>query len=459
MEQSVNMREVAMLVLLDVEQKNKMLNESLHNMLKRYQYCSKTDRAFLSRLCEGVVERQIYLDYIINAFSKTKVNKCKPLIRVLLRMAVYQMFFMDSVPDEAACNEAVKLAKKKGFHSLSGFVNGVLRNIARNKSTIAFPNENDNKEMYLSVMYSTPEWLVTYLLRYYDYETVKGMLQAFMAESRTTIRLNQSKCNMDELKRLLSEKQVETEPSPYVETALRLTEYNYMRRVPGFSDGLFGVQDESSMLVGVLANPKAGDMIIDMCAAPGGKTLDVADRLRFSEQTMHSDVHGVIISRDVSQQKIDKIQENLERMEFDNVRLEVKDACELDEDMIEQADIVICDVPCSGIGVIGRKQDIKYRLEEKQLSELVTLQRSILANGVQYVKPGGTLMFSTCTVNPKENEENREWLLSNFSLEPVNITKVLPEILRSESTDKGYLSLIPGKQDCDGFFIAKFKKI
>ncbi len=459
MEQSVNMREVAMLVLLDVEQKNKMLNESLHNMLKRYQYCSKTDRAFLSRLCEGVVERQIYLDYIINAFSKTKVNKCKPLIRVLLRMAVYQMFFMDSVPDEAACNEAVKLAKKKGFHSLSGFVNGVLRNIARNKSTIAFPNENDNKEMYLSVMYSTPEWLVTYLLRYYDYETVKGMLQAFMAESRTTIRLNQSKCNMDELKRLLSEKQVETEPSPYVETALRLTDYNYMRRVPGFSDGLFGVQDESSMLVGVLANPKAGDMIIDMCAAPGGKTLDVADRLRFSEQTMHSDVHGVIISRDVSQQKIDKIQENLERMEFDNVRLEVKDACELDEDMVEQADIVICDVPCSGIGVIGRKQDIKYRLEEKQLSELVTLQRAILANGVQYVKPGGTLMFSTCTVNPKENEENREWLLSNFSLEPVNITKDLPEILRSESTDKGYLSLIPGKQDCDGFFIAKFKKI
>lgn len=459
MEQSVNMREVAMLVLLDVEQKNKMLNESLHNMLKRYQYCSKTDRAFLSRLCEGVVERQIYLDYIINAFSKTKVNKCKPLIRVLLRMAVYQMFFMDSVPDEAACNEAVKLAKKKGFHSLSGFVNGVLRNIARNKSTIAFPNENDNKEMYLSVMYSTPEWLVTYLLRYYDYETVKGMLQAFMAESRTTIRLNQSKCNMDELKRLLSEKQVETEPSPYVETALRLTEYNYMRRVPGFSDGLFGVQDESSMLVGVLANPKAGDMIIDMCAAPGGKTLDVADRLRFSEQTMHSDVHGVIISRDVSQQKIDKIQENLERMEFDNVRLEVKDACELDEDMIEQADIVICDVPCSGIGVIGRKQDIKYRLEEKQLSELVTLQRAILANGVQYVKTGGTLMFSTCTVNPKENEENREWLLSNFSLEPVNITMDLPEKLRSESTDKGYLSLIPGKQDCDGFFIAKFKKI
>lgn len=459
MEQSVNMREVAMLVLLDVEQKNKMLNESLHNMLKRYQYCSKTDRAFLSRLCEGVVERQIYLDYIINAFSKIKVNKCKPLIRVLLRMAVYQMFFMDSVPDEAACNEAVKLAKKKGFHSLSGFVNGVLRNIARNKSTIAFPNENDNKEMYLSVMYSTPEWLVTYLLRYYDYETVKGMLQAFMAESRTTIRLNQSKCNMDELKRLLSEKQVETEPSPYVETALRLTDYNYMRRVPGFSDGLFGVQDESSMLVGVLANPKAGDMIIDMCAAPGGKTLDVADRLRFSEQTMHSDVHGVIISRDVSQQKIDKIQENLERMEFDNVRLEVKDACELDEDMVEQADIVICDVPCSGIGVIGRKQDIKYRLEEKQLSELVTLQRAILANGVQYVKTGGTLMFSTCTVNPKENEENREWLLSNFSLEPVNITKDLPEILRSESTDKGYLSLIPGKQDCDGFFIAKFKKI
>lgn len=459
MEQSVNMREVAMLVLLDVEQKNKMLNESLHNMLKRYQYCCKTDRAFLSRLCEGVMERQIYLDYIINAFSKTKVNKCKPLIRVLLRMAVYQMFFMDSVPDEAACNEAVKLAKKKGFHSLSGFVNGVLRNIARNKSTIAFPNENDNKEMYLSVMYSTPEWLVTYLLRYYDYETVKGMLQAFMAESRTTIRLNQSKCNMDELKRLLSEKQVETEPSPYVETALRLTDYNYMRRVPGFLDGLFGVQDESSMLVGVLANPKAGDMIIDMCAAPGGKTLDVADRLRFSEQTMHSDVHGVIISRDVSQQKIDKIQENLERMEFDNVRLEVKDACELDEDMIEQADIVICDVPCSGIGVIGRKQDIKYRLEEKQLSELVTLQRAILANGVQYVKTGGTLMFSTCTVNPKENEENREWLLSNFSLEPVNITKDLPEILRSESTDKGYLSLIPGKQDCDGFFIAKFKKM
>ncbi len=447
-----------MLTLLDVEQKKKMLNESLHTMLMRYQYLQKTERAFLTRLCEGTVEHQIYLDYIINTFSKTKVNKCKPFIRVVLRMSVYQMFFMDSVPDEAACNEAVKLAKKKGFHSLSGFVNGVLRNVARNKDKITFPDEATNSTEYLSVMYSMPEWIVKYLLKHYDYNTVKGMLTAYIQDGKTSIRINKSKGTLEGLKKRLEEKQVQYETSPYVEDALRLTSYNYMKRVPGFSEGLFGVQDESSMLVGLIASPKAGDVIIDMCAAPGGKSLDIADRLLYAEQQCNTDKKGMVFSLDVSQQKIDKICENLERMEFDNVRLEVSDGTKLDESMIEQADIVICDAPCSGMGVMGRKQDIKYRLEEKQLSELVTLQREILTNAVRYVKPGGYLVFSTCTVNPEENESNRSWLLEHFNLEPIDISGYLAKELQDESTKQGYLTLIPGKQDCDGFFISKFRK-
>lgn len=465
MEQNINIRMLAIQILLDVEQNKKFLKDALHITLKRYQYISKQERAFLTRLCEGTVERQIYLDYVIDAFSKTKVRKCKPAIRVILRMAVYQICFMDSVPAEAAVNEAVKLTKKKGFHQLTGFVNGVLRNIVRGKEDVKLPDEEKDRTGYLSVRYSMPQWLVEYLLEYYSYEMVQGMLEAFLEDKGTCIRVNQSKCRTEAVIETLQAKAITVEPLPYVKHGLRISGYNYMLRVPGFKEGYFAVQDQSSMLAGDVLAPEAGSVVLDICAAPGGKTLDVADRLLAGEKDA-SDIgnamqtgRGYVIARDVSQDKLLKIEENLERMGFDNVKISMGDGTVLDEAMLGKADYVICDVPCSGIGVIGRKQEIKYRLTREQLDGLVTLQRQILKNAWQYLKVGGSMIFSTCTVNPKENEENFRWLLESFPLEAESLDSYLPEILQNEHTKEGYLTLIPGVHECDGFFLSRLRRV
>lgn len=449
MEQTINTRQLAMQILLDVEQNKKFLNDALHTTLKRYQYLSKQERAFLTRLCEGTVEYQIYLDYVIDAFSKTKVSKCKPVIRVILRMAVYQICFMNSVPEEAACNEAVKLAKKKGFHQLTGFVNGVLRNIVRGRNHIIFPEEQSAPEQYLSVMYSMPLWLVKYLLEYYDYDIVKGMLKSFMEEHPACIRVNTSKTTVADLRKRLQEQGIAVDPGHYVEHGLRISNYNYMRRVPGFSDGDFSVQDESSMLAGLVTSPEKGAFVLDVCGAPGGKSMDIADRLAGT---------GQVISRDVSKEKLEKISENLERMGFSNVALEQWDGTVPDARMFGRADYVICDVPCSGMGVMGRKKDIKYHLTRQQLDALVTLQRSILGNAWKYLKPGGVMIFSTCTLNPKENEENFKWLTETFPLVPENLDSFLPKTLWDAHTKEGYLKLIPGIHDTDGFFLSRLRR-
>lgn len=452
MEANVDMRWLAMQILLDVEQNKKFLQDALHTTLKRYQYMKKQERAFLTRLCEGTVERQIYLDYVIDAFSKTKIKKCKPVIRVILRMAVYQICFMDSVPKEAAVNEAVKLARKKGFHQLTGFVNGVLRNIVRNKGAIQLPDEAKEPVLYLSVRYSMPVWLVEYLLEYYSYDVAAGMLHAFLEDKGTYIRINRSRCQADEVIRALQAKDIKVEPLPYMTYGLKISGYNYMLRVPGFKEGYFAVQDISSMLAGEVLSPKPGSVVIDLCASPGGKTLDAADRLLAAGS-------GTVIARDVSREKLLKIEENRERMGFDNVNVSVGDGTVPDEMLFEKADYVICDVPCSGIGVIGRKPEIKYRLTEKQLDDLVVLQRKILENAWRYLKVGGSMIFSTCTLNPKENEENFRWLLASFPLEAESLDDYLPETFINEDTKKGYVTLVPGIYEGDGFFISRLRRV
>lgn len=460
MEEKVNTRQLALEILLDVEQKKKTLQEALHIMLKRYQYLPKKERAFLTRLCEGTVEYQIFLDYLIDAFSKIKVKKCKPCIRVILRMAVYQICFMSHVPKEAACNEAVKLAKKKGFQNLSGFVNGVLRNIVRNMDSIALPDEEKQPEKFLSVKYSTPEWLVSYLLEYYEYPVVKSFLHAAFEEKSTSIRVNISKTTVEAMVQKLQEKDILVSPGVYVENALHIWNYNYMRRVPGFSEGDFAVQDESSMLAGMALSPKAGSLIVDVCASPGGKSLDAADRmLAASMQEGNGQSHGLVIARDVSPDKLERFTENWNRMAFPNVKLEQWDGTALDASLVGTADYVICDVPCSGMGVIGRKPDIKYRLQREQLDSLVTLQRAILENAWQYLKPGGIMVFCTCTVNPRENEENLKWLTNTFPLVPESLDDYLPESLWNEDTKRGYLTMMPGIHACDGFFISRLRRV
>ncbi len=446
---TVNVRELAMEALLMVFEEKKTSSEVLGGILKKYQYLPKQDRAFLSRLSEGTMECAIELDFIINQFSKVKVKKMKPVIRTVIRMGTYQILYMDQVPDSAACNESVKLAERKGFRNLKGFVNGVLRNISRNKDSLTYPDPKKDLSAYLSVKYSMPQWLVDMWLTDYKQADVEKMLASFIEESETTIRVNTRKTDMQAYRKLLSEAGIEVSNGNYVKEALHIKKYNYINTVPGFSEGMFTVQDESSMLSVLCAGIQEGMDILDVCAAPGGKSLFAAWLLNGT---------GSIMACDVSEYKTARIEENAKRLGYENLVTKVKDATVLDSTLVGTKDLVIADVPCSGLGVIGKKPDIKYNCTKEGINNLVEVQRAILANVQEYVKENGVLMFSTCTVCEQENMENVFWFLENFSFELESITPYLPDELCGESTDAGYLKLLPGIHKTDGFFVARFRK-
>lgn len=472
-----NTRLLALEVLVEVEKKNIFVKDALNKLLFQKQFASKQDRAFISRLVEGVTEHQVQLDYVINQVSKTPVNKCKPLIRCLLRMTVYQILYMDSVPAETACDEAVKLAKKKGFRNLTGFVNGVLRNVVRQKDIIVFPTKEENLPLFLSITYSMPLWIVEQMIDWYGKELTEKMLATFLKEDDLTIRVNEKRITKDQLIKKLEEKDIEVSRGYYLEEALHLKNINYVGRIPGFKQGEFFIQDESSMLLYHVAKPEielerkemvynssnlvdgednsqniqsqACLKVLDLCAAPGGKTTHFAQML--GEKI-------TVEARDLSQKKVDLINENIERLGLSNVETVVWDALIIDNDKKEWADIVIADLPCSGFGILSKKNDIKYHISKEQLLELSNLQKTILTNAASYVKPGGVLLYSTCTINPEENKDNAAWFLDHFNFVKEDITDLVPKQLRDSMMDNYMLQLLPGVVECDGFFIAKFRK-
>ena len=426
----INTRDIVLNILMDIETNKTFSNQAISKALSKNQFEDKRDRAFITRLAEGVMEQLITLDYTINQFSKTKVNKCKPFIRCILRMGVYQILYMESVPDSAACNESVKLAKAHGFGSLSGFVNGVLRNIARNKDNIPEPAGDKNATQYLSVKYSMPEWLVAKLKKDYPEEYIK-ILEGCFWDRATAIRTNTTRITRDQLKATIEAADITVEYGSYSDKALLISDYDFIKRVPGYKQGYFTVQDESSMCAIRAAGIKPGAVVLDVCAAPGGKTTCAAEYLNGQ---------GKIYSMDISEEKLELIEDNVSRLGLDNVHVSCHDATELIHDM--KADVVIADVPCSGLGIIGRKNDIKYRLEESQLAELVTLQRRILSTVKEYVKEQGTLLYSTCTINPDENQKNVGWFLENNKEY---------ELLEERC-------FLQGIDTCDGFYYAVLKK-
>ena len=444
-----NPRECALDVLIKVDKKEELSHIAISNVLEKYQFSEKRDRAFFTRLVEGTLERQITIDYVADQFSKTKIRKCKPLIRALLRMGIYQILYMDQVPDSAACNEAVKLAKKRGFSRLSGFVNGVLRNISRKKDEIQYPSREKNLETYLSVAYSIPEWIIKFFQKTYDNETVEKIIASYLEERKTTLCCLISKGGKEAVRKELEAEGVTVEDGSLIENAVQISDYDFLYRLKAFREGSCYVQDESSMLCAKLASVQKEQFVMDLCSAPGGKSLYVADQLKGS---------GRVLSRDLTEYKTDLIEDNIDRVGFTNMESEVFDARVLDEEHIEAADIVIADVPCSGLGIMGKKNDIKYHISEEGMKDLVKLQREILSNAVQYVKHGGTLIYSTCTINPAENEENFRWILDHFDFEAVDITKELPKDLKIETAQEGFIQLLPGIHPCDGFFIGKLRR-
>lgn len=450
MTNSVNTRELVLDTLLDITKNKVPSHIAIRSILQKHQYLEKADRAFMSKVLEGTIENMILLDYIINQFSNTKTNKMKPFIRNLLRMSVYQIMYMDKTPDSAVCNEAVKLATKRGFVNLKGFVNGVLRNITRNKKEITYPDKNKVFKEYLSIVYSVPMWLVEQIISQYGNDTAEQIISSFnKSKDGVTVRVNTKKISKNELVDELIQEGIKVKEGSICKDALVISDYDYLNKIPAFLEGKMYVQDESSMLVSYIANPKMTDYCIDMCAAPGGKALHLAQLLGEA---------GYVEARDVSEQKIELIEENIARTELKNIGVKLSDGTVFDETSTNKADIVIADVPCSGLGVISKKSDIKYNMSKEIQDELVVLQRKILTNAVKYIKNGGTLIFSTCTINKNENIENFKWLVNEMGLKPMDISGYFKENYHLEETKEGYISLLPGIDETDGFFISKFIK-
>lgn len=411
-------------LLLEITEGKGYSHVVLRGALEKYQYLSKQDRAFLTRLTEGTVERMLELDDIIGQYSKVPVKKLKPVIRGILRLSVYQLRYMDRIPASAVCNEAVKLTGKKGFGNLKGFVNGVLRSIARELPGIVCQD--------LWTRYSTPKWIVEQWMEQYGEEKTLQMLAGQYKQRPLTIRANLLKTTKEQLKEQLQAEGVCVQEVDGTACALSISDYDHLRALSSFREGLFQVQDVSSMQAALLAAPKAGDYCIDVCAAPGGKSLHLAELMRGT---------GFVEARDLTLEKVALIEENIARMGTENIKALQMDATILDEGSIQRADVVLADLPCSGLGVLGKKRDLKYRISREQQKELVILQRLILDTVCRYVKPGGTLLYSTCTVHKEENEENTRWFLAGH-----------PFVLKKE------VQMLPGMGLWDGFYIAKMER-
>ena len=449
-------REISINIIISVLEEEKLSHIVLREALGKLGNSKEdnVEKAFITRLSQGTVEKKITLDYIIDEFSKTKTKKMKPFIRNLLRMSVYQIMYMDSVPDSAVCNEAVKLAKKRGFVNLSGFVNGILRNISRNKDEIKFPDIEKIPEYGLSIKYSIPEWIINRFIRENGYEKTLEMLDSLeKTDEGITVRVNTSKEDKEKAVNLLKEEKVSVKNINLADNMLKISDFGSIDNLKTFKNGIIQPQDVSSALVVQVSGAKEGDICIDMCGAPGGKTIHLADMLKGK---------GQVYTGDLTEKKVGLIKENILRCGFDNVRANVWDATIYNDELYEMADVVIADVPCSGLGVIRHKSDIKYRLKENDIEELAGISRRILDCAVKYIKKGGTLIFSTCTMTKEENADNRKYIMEELNLKPVSITEFLSDELLNVGENKktakeGYLKLLLSQEN-DGFFISKYIK-
>jgi 16S rRNA (cytosine967-C5)-methyltransferase len=340
---------------------------------------------------------------------------------------------MASVPDSAVCNEAVKLAKKRGFHQLSGFVNGILRSIVREPERIVYPDRDKNLTAALSVQYSMPEWIVAQCLESLGGQKTEELLKAFSVEQRLVVRTNLNQTTPDALLAALRAQGIAAEQTEVLPYALVLSGYDRLDTIPQFAAGDFYVQDISSMMVAEWASVKEGDYVIDVCAAPGGKSTHIAELLKGT---------GHVEARDLTEEKAALIRENIRRHGLSNMEARVWDATVYEEESAQKADVLICDLPCSGLGVLGKKTDIRYKMTPEKQKELVALQRRILNTVHNYVRPGGTLVYSTCTIHSEENEKNVEWFLKEY-----------PEFALERMEQ-----LLPGTVGQDGFFLAKLTR-
>lgn len=418
-------RKTAYFTLVDIEDKHAYSNLALNRQI----LIGKPDSpAFVRQMVYGVVEYKLYLDYIIGHYVKTPVEKMKKCEIVLLRMGIYQLKFMESVPSYAAINETVALARR--FCSgREGFINAVLRNYQRTGEQVMLPKREEDEVRHLSVKYSYESWIVSLWLDQYESEFAEELLGAGNQTPDLIIRPNLLRTTKEDLKIRLANKGYEIKDGHLAPDAIHVKGHDL---VGGrlFSSGMFSIMDESSMVVVNLLDPQPGELIMDVCAAPGGKTIYMAEKMQN---------RGEIIAQDIYKRKLFQLDQDAKRNGISIIKSRTWDSSRIDSSYEEKADRVLVDAPCSGLGVVRRKPEIKYKKYDTELRELPFKQQAILSASSRYVKKGGVLVYSTCTIHPEENEKVVfEFLKRN------------PNFEKQES-----MQLLPNVDDTDGFYICK----
>ena len=430
-------RETALSALIACRKEGSWSNGVLKEYIARDRLDIR-DAALASRLCYGVLQNRAYLDFYLKQLLTGKLKDLHPAVRDILHLGLYQLYFMDKIPQSAAVNESVELARKycKMQRFAPGLVNGVLRNAVRNHNQLKTPTALEDK-------YSHPKALIDLLGNYVGKEKLEMMLAANNTVAPTVVQVNTLRTDVQTLEKKLAEEGVQAQPHGWLPDCLVLTGTGDLEKLPSFREGLFYVQDAAAKLSVLCAEIPQGAKVLDCCAAPGGKS--------FAAAVCGA---GEITSCDVHAHKIDLIRNGASRLGFENIRAQLHDATVFVGDWEEKMDVVIADVPCSGYGIIRKKPDIRYK-DPATMRELPDLQLQILKNQARFVKPGGTLLYSTCTLVWEENEGNVKRFLEendDFYLEKLALPSVFPE------NTTGMLAIVPGENDTDGFFIAKLRR-
>lgn len=437
-------RELALKIVNDIEGKGAYANIVLSRELSRHRLTDQ-DRRFTTELVYGTTKAGGTLDWLLSHYSSRPLVKVNPTIRNILRIGMYQLFFLTKVPPSAACNEAVNLAKKFGHAGTVKFVNAVLRNAARSPEKAAYPDPQAEPVRYLSLKYFHPEWLVTLWLERWGFAECEKLLRINNETPPLCLRTNTLKISREELLKRLEIEGAKCEASNWTPEGIVCVEHPALANLPSLRDGLMQVQDESSMLVSHVLAPQPGEFIIDACGAPGGKSTHIAALMNN---------RGRLLSTDLYDHKLKLTEENAKRLGITMLETQALDATTLHLRYAGQADRVLVDAPCSGLGVLRRKPDSRWRKNQAMLRDLPVLQLAILESAAECVKPDGILVYSTCTTEPEENEQVVEEFLRRhpgYSLEPVG------SYLPGERKDR-MLQLWPHVDGVDGFFIARMKR-
>ncbi|MBM2841071.1 MAG: Ribosomal small subunit methyltransferase [Bacteroidetes bacterium] len=436
-------RGAAVRILNRVERSDSYLDRVLDAELRGTEL-SDLDKGLLTEIVHGVLRWQNKLDWVLNGFSHGNFQKSEVNIKNTLRVALYQILFLDRIPHAAAVNEAVELIKRIRGDKVGGLVNAVLRNIIRNLEGIRYPDPNEDKVQYLSVMYSHPHWMVKrWVKRLGDDETQK-LLVANNERPGLSLRINKLKAQPGEFLTMLDQQHIQYSGSTHIDFFVKVKSLTRIGQMDLFRRGFFTIQDESAILPCLMLAPQPGERVIDLCAAPGGKTTAMAEMMKNE---------GEIIAVDKYEIKLSFIKAACDRLGLRNVKLLAVDASTLESD---QADKVLLDVPCSGLGVLTKKPDIKWKRDITDIIKLAKMQGDFIANAARLVKPGGVLVYSTCTTEPEENQEIvKQFLMKHpeFTVEDAR-QYVSHDLVNGD----GFVETYPHRDGMDGSFAVRFRK-